>query len=105
MKSKFYGYYKPSKETFDALWENALIVLDANILLDFYRLSKSTCDDLFEVLKALKERIWIPYQAASEYHKKNHHLKDKTIPVSKVVRALRYASMMHLRFVVNLADA
>lgn len=69
MKSKFYGYYKPSKETFDALWENALIVLDANILLDFYRLSKSTCDDLFEVLKALKERIWIPYQAASEYHK------------------------------------
>ena len=69
MKSKFYGYYKPSKETFDALWENALIVLDANILLDFYRLSKSTCDDLFEVLKALEDRIWIPYQAANEYHK------------------------------------
>ena len=69
MKNKFYGYYKPSKETFDALWENALIVLDANILLDFYRLSKSTCDDLFEVLKTLEDRIWIPYQAAYEYHK------------------------------------
>lgn len=36
MKNKFYGYYKPSKETFDALWGNALIVLDANILLDFF---------------------------------------------------------------------
>ena len=69
MKSKFYGYYKPSKETFDSLWDNALIVLDANILLDFYRLSKSTCDDLFEVLKTLEDRIWIPYQAANEYHK------------------------------------
>jgi len=34
MKSKFYGYYMPSKETFDSLWDNALIVLDANILLD-----------------------------------------------------------------------
>ena len=69
MKSKFYGYYMPSKETFDSLWDNALIVLDANILLDFYRLSKSTCDDLFEVLKTLENRIWIPYQAANEYHK------------------------------------
>ena len=69
MKNKFYGYYKPSKETFDSLWDNALIVLDANILLDFYRLSKSTCDDLFEVLKTLEDRIWIPYQAANEYHK------------------------------------
>ena len=69
MKSKFYGYYMPSKETFDSLWDNALIVLDANILLDFYRLSKSTCDDLFEVLKTLEDRIWIPYQAAYEYHR------------------------------------
>lgn len=69
MKNKFYGYYKPSQETFDSLWEKALIVLDANILLDCYRLSKSTCDDLFEVLKTLEDRIWIPYQAANEYHK------------------------------------
>lgn len=68
MKSKFYGYYQLPKDVFDGLWENALVVLDANILLDFYRLSKSTCDDLFDVLKTLEDRIWIPYQAAHEYH-------------------------------------
>ena len=68
MKNKFYGYYELPKEVYDGLWENALVVLDANILLDFYRLSKSTCDDLFDVLKTLEDRIWIPYQAAHEYH-------------------------------------
>lgn len=67
MKSKFPGYFKLSEKEINELWENALFVFDANILLNLYRYSNETREDFFKILEKIKDRIWIPHQSASEF--------------------------------------
>ena len=67
MKSKFPGYFKLTENEINNLWENALFVFDANILLNLYRYSDETRDDFFKILEKIKNRIWIPHQSASEF--------------------------------------
>jgi len=67
MKSKFPGYFKLTEDEINNLWENALFVFDANILLNLYRYSDETRDDFFKILEKVKDRIWIPHQSASEF--------------------------------------
>lgn len=69
MKTKFPGFYHPDSSFFDALFKDAIIVLDTNILLDLYRVSPNTSKELIDIIKKLDARIWIPYHVASEYHK------------------------------------
>lgn len=69
MKTKFLGFYHPDSSFFDALFKDAIIVLDTNILLDLYRVSPNTSKELINIIKKLGDRIWIPYHVASEYHK------------------------------------
>ncbi len=61
-------YYSPD---FPELWNKAIFVFDANVLLDLYRLSPSASNELFSILEHLKtdNRIWLPHQFANEYHK------------------------------------
>ncbi|MEL6919290.1 MAG: PIN-like domain-containing protein, partial [Bacteroidota bacterium] len=54
MKSKFPGYFKLTEEEINQLWEKALFVFDANILLNLYRYSNETRDDFFKILEKIK---------------------------------------------------
>lgn len=69
MRQQFPGYYRPTKEDFPKLWSEGLFVFDTNVLLDLYRFSESTVNSLLQIMESLKDRIWIPYQVSSEYHK------------------------------------
>ena len=69
MKKKFRGYYKPTSEGFEALWNEALIVLDANVLLNLYTYSTETWQEFLQLVREMKDRVWLPYQAAAEYHR------------------------------------
>jgi hypothetical protein len=73
MRDLFRGYYKPTQEEFDQLWSDGLVVLDANVLLNLYRYSTSARQDLIQVLTDYSDRLWLPFQAASEYQ--NNRLK------------------------------
>lgn len=70
MKTKFPGHYQLSAQQIKELWDTASIVLDTNVLLDFYRVSKQTSKELLAILGNFAEqgRIFIPYQSAYEYH-------------------------------------
>lgn len=70
MRSNFPGYDSLSEEDLNELWEKAVLVLDTNVLLDFYRVSPETQSDLLRLVRyyAEHERLWIPYQVALEYH-------------------------------------
>lgn len=68
MKSIFSHYYRPTDEELKKMWSECIFVLDTNVLLNLYRYSDETRKELIEILKSIKERIWIPYQAAYEYH-------------------------------------
>lgn len=69
MRETFLEYYTPTDEEFSELWKNATFVLDANVLLNVYRYSPSTRDNLLNVFDSVSARIWVPYQAALEYQK------------------------------------
>jgi hypothetical protein len=64
---EFPGYRLPSDREKDSALHNALVVLDANVLLNLYRYNDSTRDDLFEVLRGFGDRLWVPHQAMREF--------------------------------------
>lgn len=70
MKTKFPGHYQLSSDQIKELWDTATIVLDTNVLLDFYQVSKQTSTELLGILGNYAEhgRIFIPFQSAYEYH-------------------------------------
>ncbi|MGL1863650.1 MAG: PIN domain-containing protein [Pseudodesulfovibrio sp.] len=69
MRDTFIGYYDWTKEEFDELWSKALFVFDTNTLLNIYRYTEGTCEQFLETLEVAKDRIWIPYQVGSEFHR------------------------------------
>ena len=71
MKNTFKEYYRYSHEDLNKMRENALFVIDANILLNFYRYSSETKDAFINILKILKDKqqLWLPYQAWKEFYK------------------------------------
>lgn len=70
MKEKFRGYYRPTKTEFSQLWENCLFVFDTNVILNIYRYSPNTRNNLIQIFNKISDRLWIPYQAALEYQKR-----------------------------------
>ena len=71
MKKTFREFYPFNDEYFTKLWDEAIVVPDANILLNLYYYSRKTSRDLISILRKFKKRIWIPYQVALEYQLSN----------------------------------
>ena len=69
MREGFEHYYRLSKHDIAKLWRECVFVFDANVLLDLYRYTPETKDELFSTLDKLKARIWIPHQVALEFHR------------------------------------
>jgi sugar-specific transcriptional regulator TrmB len=67
MKNKFFEYYPLKEEQFDQLWKEALFVFDTNVLLNLYRYTLETSNELIRIFKELGDRLWLPYQVAKEY--------------------------------------
>lgn len=67
---KFKGFTGYTQDEFKELWENAIVAVDTNILINFYRFSsKDSSGNLLETLKKLKEenKLWIPHHVVLEY--------------------------------------
>lgn len=69
LKSLFPGHYRPSEEGYDRLFKDAIIVCDANVLLNLYRYSSETRQELLRILEGFRKRLWLPYQAAAEFYR------------------------------------
>jgi PIN like domain/SWIB/MDM2 domain len=67
MRKIFPGYFRPTETEFEGIWDTAIIALDANVLLNLYRYSESARKALLGALRSVKERIYIPNQAAKEF--------------------------------------
>jgi hypothetical protein len=68
MKEEFYGFYEPTKEQIDETWTNGIVVFDANALLNLYRYTSDTREDLLKAIVYFKDRLFMPYQVGHEYH-------------------------------------
>ncbi len=69
MPERFQHLFDLPKSVFDEVKSVGTIVLDTNVLLDFYRLPEKQREDLFSILKSKKifPRLWFPYQVAHEF--------------------------------------
>lgn len=69
MRDLFPGYYRPTEDEFKIIWEDCMFIFDANALLNVYRYTPETRNTFLAILRQLSSRIWIPHQAAYEFHK------------------------------------
>src|SRR4051794_11275794 len=69
MRSTFSAFYPLPPADRTEVWRTGLIVPDANVLLNFYRYSDDTRDELFNALERHRQQLWVPHQAALEYHR------------------------------------
>ena len=67
MRELFRAYYPLSEDERDSAWSEGLIIFDTSALLNLYRYPLAARDRLIAVLDHLKERLWLPHQAALEY--------------------------------------
>lgn len=69
MRKMFEGWYPKTAKEVAEIWENAIFVPDANILLHCVRHPAAVREELLRLLGALKPSLWIPYQVALEFHR------------------------------------
>ncbi len=74
MRNLFPGYYQPTENEFKEIWQECIFAFDANILLNIYRYTPNTLNRFFDIFSKLKDRIWIPHQAAFEYQKGRYNV-------------------------------
>lgn len=72
LEEEFKGYFNYSEEEYNRIWKDAIIVLDTNILLNFYRYSVNTRNDIFSTLSSISKRLWMPYWVTKEYLKNRY---------------------------------
>lgn len=66
MRQMFPGHFGPTEQELTSLWSEGIVVLDTNVLLNLYRYSERSRAELFTAMQAVRERLWIPHQVASE---------------------------------------
>jgi len=89
MRNKFPGYYNPSESDFKKLWSEGIFIFDTNVLLDLYRYSEETVENLISTMEGLKDRIWIPYRVAFEYHRRlNDIIREQAAAYNDAIEML-----------------
>lgn len=68
LMSSFRGYYRPTMEARVEAFRSGLVIFDANALLDLYRFVPPARSEFLELIRSIKDRIFIPYQIAHEFH-------------------------------------
>lgn len=100
MTELFKGYTNYSEKEYKRIWSSSLIVVDTNILLNFYRYSEDTKREMFKILTSLKDRLWIPYQIAKEYFKNKNNVMvssyDEYTKLSESINALFESSLKEI---------
>lgn len=82
MKETFFEYYNPTKGDISAIWQECILVLDTNVLLNLYRYSFSTRDDILAQMRKFSDKLWMPYQIGWEYHNNRESVIRKTYALS-----------------------
>lgn len=93
MKDEFKGFYSLNESERRVLWDKAVFVFDANVLLNLYRYQESTTEQLLFVIDKLKDRVWIPYHVALEYQRNRLKvISDQNVKFSDVSAIVKKGS-------------
>lgn len=91
MKEYFPGFYHSDQDAFLDFQQGALIVTDAYLLLDLFKISE--CKKFIELLQKenIKKNLWIPYDSVWLYHQLMHSVLLEQI--DKVKSTLSYLTL------------
>lgn len=67
MKNLFFEYTMKQNGYIDEVLKDSIIILDANALLNIYRLSSENREKYFDVLNKVKDRLFLANQSAKEF--------------------------------------
>jgi hypothetical protein len=67
MKELFKWYFPHSSSQIQEIWDNGILTVDTNVLLDLYRYNQNTREALLESLNLFNGRAWISNQVAEEF--------------------------------------
>lgn len=72
MRSMFPGYYRPKRDEFADKFKSCVFCFDTNVLLNIYRYTPESRDNLIKVLQhaMIKDRIWLPHRVGFEYQRR-----------------------------------
>ena len=73
---EFVGFKIASSEELDSTLREAVIAVDANVLLDLYRFRPQTSRDLIKTLKSFGDRLVVPHQALREFWRRRQRSQD-----------------------------
>lgn len=63
----FEHYLSASPHDYERVLKDGMVVMDTNAILNLYRYTNEARKELFEVLRSLRERLWVPDQVAREF--------------------------------------
>jgi len=69
MRKALEGWYPKSAQDLAAIWDKAIFVPDANILLHCVRHPKAVREELLRLFGVLRPSLWVPFQVALEFHR------------------------------------
>jgi hypothetical protein len=84
----FEAYQTPTEADYRRLLTDGIVVPDTNVFLNLYRYNIQTRSDLFAVLMALGDRLWIPHQVAVEFWRNREAELQDPRDISITVRDL-----------------
>lgn len=67
VRDRFSGYLPYRHNEISDIWQRAIFVPDANVLLGLYRFSDSTRNEFLKILRDFKSRLWVPQRVAQEF--------------------------------------
>jgi PIN like domain len=73
---EFVGFKIASPSQVDTALREAVVAVDANVLLDLYRFRPQTSQDLIKTLKGLGDRLVVPHQALREFWRRRQLTQD-----------------------------
>jgi hypothetical protein len=74
MRESFSSYYRPTDEELRDLWQESRFILDGTVLVNLHRYPDAVREGMLKLLGALASRLWVPHQAALEYHQARRDL-------------------------------
>lgn len=97
MREAFSEWYYPSDDEIAHIVRAGTIALDANVLLDLYRVGSDRREEILETLQEIGSRLFLPYQAAHEYQRNRlKALNDARGTFDKIVDDLDTAAQKAL---------
>ena len=82
---EFVGFRVATDDELDVALREAVVAVDANVLLGLYRFLPQTANDLIKVLERLEDRLVVPNQALREFWRHRQRAAGSPEAATRVV--------------------